>query len=110
MSLDVQLIVETEATKEVVFDRNITHNLATMAKEAGLYEALWRPEEIKAQKASHLTPFLQKGLAELEDNRVKYEAFNPPNGWGNYDHLVDLAKDYLQHCRMFPDATIYASR
>ena len=39
MSLDVYLMVDNER----VYDANITHNLNSMASEAGCYEALWRP-------------------------------------------------------------------
>ena len=28
-----------------IFETSITHNLHSMAKEAGLYQALWRPEK-----------------------------------------------------------------
>ena len=33
-------------TERVVFERNITHNLSAMAGAAGIYEALWCPEEL----------------------------------------------------------------
>ena len=38
--------VEDEGESGVVFDRNITHNLNTMAGEAGVYDACWRPYRI----------------------------------------------------------------
>ena len=46
---------------ETVYDANITHNLGKMAGEAGIYEALWRPEEIDKTKASEIVELLEKG-------------------------------------------------
>jgi hypothetical protein len=43
MSLDVRL--EDENGRELYWF-NITHNLNKMARKAGLYQCLWRPEEI----------------------------------------------------------------
>ena len=43
MSLDVYL---TDAEGREVFSANITHNLGAMAKEAGIYMHLWRPDEL----------------------------------------------------------------
>jgi len=42
--------------EETLFDTNITHNLTTMADKAGIYYALWRPEEIQKEKASGIVP------------------------------------------------------
>ena len=36
------------------YSSNITHNLGAMAREAGIYEACWRPEEIGITKAAQL--------------------------------------------------------
>lgn len=45
MSLDVYL--SKEVTEErTVFSANITHNLGEMADKAGIYKALWRPEDL----------------------------------------------------------------
>ncbi len=63
MSLDVYLYEEPSGIPEeqclsciagdddhthrpTLYWRNITHNLGRMAVEAGIYEALWRPEEL----------------------------------------------------------------
>jgi hypothetical protein len=43
MSLDVYL---TAIRPTTVFDLNITHNLGEMARQANLYQCLWRPEEV----------------------------------------------------------------
>ena len=62
MGLNVYLL----EVKEVdVYDANITHNLTEMADKAGIYEALWRPEEINVKKAKDLIRPLEIGLAAL---------------------------------------------
>ena len=48
-----------------LYSANITHNLNTMAREAGLYECLWRPGEISAVD---LIEPLTKGLALLKSD------------------------------------------
>lgn len=67
MSLDVQLRGEPATidcvcsqcghihkNKEAAeyFGANITHNLREMASNAGIYEAVWRPEDIGIEMAS----------------------------------------------------------
>jgi len=109
MSLDVTLVA-TKMTTVSVFDANITHNLTAMAREAGLYEPLWRPEEIGAVVAGDLVELLASGLANLRRNPEKFMEMNPSNGWGSYDDLVDFTKGYLLACIENPDATIEISR
>ncbi len=99
---------DTETT--VVWHRNITHNLGKMADAAGLYEPLWRPDEIGATHARMLVERLESGLQTLTSDRDKFAALNPENGWGNYDQLVEFALSFLEACRSNPDCTIYACR
>lgn len=107
MSLDLSIyaVKETE-----VFDANITHNLGRMASECGLYEVMWRPEEHDLTSCEKAIPVLEKGVAELADNRQKYEQFNPENGWGNYDGLLRIASQFLAACKENPTGTIKAWR
>lgn len=107
MSLDVTL---TAMRPVVVFDGNITHNLNAMAKQAGIYEALWRPEELPITKAGDLVPRLQKGLAFLRDNPEVCKQHNPENGWGTYEGLVSFVEKYLKACEANADADIKAWR
>jgi hypothetical protein len=57
MSLDVWL---TATRPCEVYSDNITHNLGEMADAAGIYKALWRPEEIGITKAAELVPAVQR--------------------------------------------------
>jgi hypothetical protein len=92
------------------FSANITHNLNKMAGEAGIYEAMWRPEEIGVTKAAQLVPLLKEGLARLESDPAHFKKFNPENGWGSYEGLVNFVRKYLEACEGSPDAVVRASR
>lgn len=106
MSLDVYLSVNNET----VFDRNITHNLNTMAEHAGLYMPMWSPDEIGVTTAEQLSPLLLAGFINLVSDPARFEPFNPANGWGDYDGLVDFTLAYLRACQRYPHATVSVSR
>lgn len=95
---------------EECFDSNITHNLGRMAREAGIYEACWRPEEIGATKAAQLIQPLRDGLALLRSDAARFRQFDAPNGWGTYEHFVPWVTEYLAACEEYPDADVSVSR
>lgn len=99
----------TEETEQVYW-ANITHNLNTMAGEAGIYEHLWRPDEIKITKAKELIEPLRQGLHNLKSEPERYKKFKPENGWGSYDGLVKFVENYLNACYEYPDADVEVSR
>ena len=113
MSLDVYI----SAVRTVnVYEGNITHNLNYMAKEVKLsngrtlYEVLWRPEEHNYTKARDIVPLLAEGIMILCSERERFLPFNPSNGWGNYDNLVQFTQNYLNACLENPDGEIQACR
>lgn len=124
MSLDVMLYgheAETECEcqcghkhrrkyRECFYDANITHNLGAMAREAGIYQHCWRPDEIGVTKANQLIEPLSAGLALLQSDRKRFEAFNATNGWGKYEHFVPFVSQYLSACMEYPDADVRVSR
>lgn len=112
MSLDIVLFTRDKKTGVDTqhFEGNITHNLGEMAQEAGIYQCLWRHEELGITKASQVAKNLAPGFIELLRNRKKYEAFNPDNGWGDYDGLCDFCYKYIRACYDNPKAKIWASR
>ena len=129
MSLDVYL---QDKEGRTLYNDNITHNLARMAKAAGCYESLWSPLESPANFAlpedipqadrqcganwiqppgspifaARLIPQLEVSLEILERHPDHFSVFNAPNGWGNYDNLVSFVRDYLGACKEFPDAEV----
>lgn len=107
MSLDVYL----EVVRPVeVYGANITHNLGPMAREAGIYMHLWRPEEIGITTAGQLIEPLERGLELLKSDPARFEKLDSPNGWGRYKHFVPFVEKYLEACRETPDATVRVSR
>ena len=101
--------IEESETKTVYKD-NITHNLGKMARMAGIYLCLWRPEELGIDTASFLIEGLERGLKKLKSNPDYFKSFNPKNGWGDYDGLVTFVENYLNACKKFPDAEIEVDR
>jgi hypothetical protein len=102
MSLDVYLTVVRPTE---VYWANITHNLNKMAEAAGIYEVLWRPEEIGITQAGQLIEPLSVGLKKLKADPMYYSQFNAVNGWGTYD-FVPFVEKYLEACRANPDAKV----
>jgi hypothetical protein len=107
MSLDVYL---TKVMPTDVFQDNITHNLGTMAMEAGIYKYLWRPEELGIYKAGQLVEPLRAGLSLLRVAPERFKKFNPSNGWGSYEGLVEFVARYLKACEADPTADVRVSR
>lgn len=111
MSLDVSLLDPTATYEtEELYTANITHNLNKMADAAGIYEALWRPEEKGYTVAAHLIRPLTIGLRRLKASPSKYEKFNAENGWGLYENFVPFVEKYLEACKEYPEAKIEVSR
>jgi hypothetical protein len=102
--------IYNENVSGVVYSANITHNLGEMAREAGIYMHLWRPDEIGVTTAAQLIEPLRDGLAKLQSDPSTFTKFNPGNGWGNYDGLVRFVAAYLAACERFPNATVEVSR
>lgn len=93
-----------------IYSDNITHNLGRMADAAGLYEALWRPEENGLNKAYQLVPILSEGLNRLKSYPEAYKTLNPKNGWGDYNVLVTFVEKYLKACRENLDTNVSVCR
>lgn len=106
----VPVTVAHDEESNDVYWANITHNLGKMADEAGIYEALWRPEELGAQRARDIIAALRGGLAALRADPERFRAFNPSNGWGDYEGLVHFVAQYLAACEQHPEAIIRVSR
>jgi hypothetical protein len=140
MSLDVSLYRNyhvsydegktLEPQREEVYGANITHNLGKMAGEAGIYEALWRPyqlkegynipeddydaeyefEEANPVRAHEIIEIIEKGLADMKARPKHYEKFNSPNGWGMYEHFVPFIEKYLAALKEFPETQVVCDR
>lgn len=140
MSLDVSLYRNylvsydegktLESRREEVYGANITHNLGKMAEEAGIYEALWRPYQLKPGynipeddhkteweyednnpvRAHEIIEIIEKGLDDMKARPKHYEKFNSPNGWGMYHNFVPWIEQYLEALKKFPEAQVVCDR
>ncbi len=111
MSLDVYLVAkDVDGNKLNVYQANITHNLNKMANEAGIYEALWRPEDKGWVYARDIIQRLEDGLKDLKAQPEHFSQFNAANGWGLYEHFVLFVAKYLAACKQYPSAVIRVSR
>lgn len=97
-------------TTNVLYHDNITHNLTKMADRAGIYEALWRPEDRGWNQAKDIIKPLELGLKDLQSDPDFYKKENPTNGWGTYEALVAFVTNYLAACKEHPTARIEVSR
>ena len=109
MSLDISLHYECDGNEITVFTANVTHNLGKMADKAGVYQVLWRPEEIGVVYAKDAVKLLEDGLRELKSKQKYFEKFNAPNGWGLYEHFVPFVQDVLDACYKYPNAKVHSS-
>jgi len=103
-------VSEEKYESNKIYAANITHNLNTMAAAAGLYEALWRPDENNWMKASDLIEVLEAGLEKLKAEPEKFKKYEPDNGWGTYDGLVEFTEKYLAACKANPETRVEVSR
>ena len=104
---DISSIEERPVETNTFWHGNITHNLGRMAKEVQLavrtkdesfttlYDILWKGELTMKSKWL-LASLLSKAVYELDDKPTKYQMFNPENGWGTYEQLLNFTKDFLK--------------
>lgn len=116
MGLHVELIDERGRCaccgrgEEQVFSANVTHNLASMAEQAGLYGPVWRPEKQGLTHARDLIPHLERGITQMELAPDRFRAYSSPNGYGTYDGFLSWLRRYLGACRQHPDARVEVDR
>lgn len=109
MSLDIDLM---RIERVSIWETNVTHNLGAMAKEAGIYELVWRPDECEIKYARQLIEPLEKAIAEMKAEPERFKKHNPKNEWGSmdYDGFLTWLEKYLEACEEYPDAEIESNR
>jgi hypothetical protein len=77
---------------------NITHNLADMATHVSvdygvsLYDCLWRSQYCCEGKLDSLRILWKKGLEILDRDRERLKRYNPSNGFGTHDDLIEFVR------------------
>lgn len=101
----------TDTEDDYLFSTNITHNLGTMGTKAGIYDCVWRPDEMENIKnAGDIIAILKKGIEDMKARPDYYTQFDAKNGWGTYDQFIPWLEEYLNACIKYPEALIYVSR
>ena len=104
MSLDISLRATIETT---VVDKNITHNLAQMWREAGVYDALYNSEGCIA---GDLLPTLERGLRDMIANPSRFKHLSADNGWGTYEQAVPWLSELVREFKKYPEGIISISK
>ncbi len=95
---------------------NITHNLNKMAMHVPvsdtltLYNVLWRPDESELNTTDDILEYVTTGVKYMIDHKDDLLQYNPDNGWGDYEGLLDFAKRVGSACLFNPNCKIEASR
>lgn len=95
---------------EELFSSNITHNLGRMAREAGIYDCLWRPDEHAITHARQMIDPLRAGIALLKSEPDRFKHLSTPNGWGTYEQFVPWVEKVLVACEAYPEGEVTVSR
>lgn len=99
-----------EIPAQEIYTANITHNLARMADEAGIYKHLWRPEQVGVSKAGELIAPIRDGMELMRAEPDRFREFDASNGWGTYEDFLPWLAQLLGACELNPDAYVRVSR
>ena len=87
---------------EYAWTGNITHNLGKMAlnvtpdgKPYTLYSLLWGG---KYKSCRDLIGKLHECILYMLMNKEELKKYNPENGWGTYDQLLEFTKEFQMAC------------
>ena len=103
MSLDITL---TEVKPCEVYSTNITHNLGKLAEALGIYQHLWRPEELNITHARQLILPLEAAIENLTFDKARYKTYDNPKNWGTVEDFIGFLEKLLEACKQHPNATI----
>jgi len=113
MSLDFIIYDKPgEYAQHELADFNITHNLGRMAKEAGIYECLWHPNEhgMVTPRPKDIVKTLSSGIELMKEDPERFRKFDAENGWGTYSNFLPWLENVLEACLEYPNARISVSR
>lgn len=116
-------ITEEEIETNEFWHGNITHNLAEMAEDClsfeegyqrySLYNLLWRDTQAPFT-GNYLNVYiahLAYCLYVLRNNPDYFKQYNPSNGWGTYEQLVEFVHSFIHALIDMPEgSTIEYSR
>ena len=109
MSYNVGFTMDTGGSESTMVgdSMNYTSNVSGMWKLA-----LCMPlSKLDGMQATVALPLLEKAVSHIRhpDNRAKYEAMNPDNGWGDHNGAAEVLEWMLAMCRQHPKTKIWMS-
>ena len=77
------------------FEMNVTYNVSTMLKRAGIH-----PHILSGLTAKDVRPIIENACLLMRDNADYFRRFDSPNGWGTYETtfaFVEKLNTYLMN-------------
>jgi hypothetical protein len=71
---------------------------------------LWRPDEHGLETTDSIVGYITVGVRYMEEHAADLEQYNPSNGWGSYDWLLNFARCVGSACLFNPGCKIEANR
>ena len=104
MSASIWLEIDTGGPEplDVYCNVNVTYNLSPMLRAAGLPP--W--ESFKGAPASEAGGVFRSVAERLRAAPERFEALNPPNGWGTYEGAVEALEQLAEVCAAHPRARL----
>lgn len=104
MSYDFGMyVVEVRHREKVPLDLhlNYTYNVGKMFYAAMAEKTDKGINVIKGLPAPEAAEYLNLALSRMEEDPPKYEAMNPPNGWGDYHGALNVLRTLLDWCSKY---------
>lgn len=100
MSYDVWLVDDPEPP----LDWNYTSNCSPMWIRAGA-----DLREFHGKTAAECEPILRQAIDRMRSHPDAYKTLNPPNGWGDYDSVLEALDELLFAFADYPKAIVHVS-
>lgn len=110
-------IQEIEIETNEFWHGNITHNLTEMAEDCisfdeydqcyNLYDLLWRDTQapFEGDYINAYIAHLAYCLYVLKNDPEHFKKFNPSNGWGTYEQLVEFVRSFIHALIDMPEGS-----
>lgn len=106
MSWDVWAEIDTggDYPARVTRSFNYTHNCNRMLGAVGID---W--DELTGKPMAEVCERLKLGIDRLKQHPETFKAWNPPNGWGDYDSLLEVLEEIVHEFGPHPKAVLGTS-
>lgn len=96
MSFDFRFVAKLEGIEEYAtvgyLEANITYNVGTLIRKS----TNWDLKNGVGEKLTDLIPKLLVGIRELTLNEKEYQQYEPANGWGNIEGVINLYENIIK--------------